>query len=148
METRKRHFAGARGGLRGHQIGDVGAGDQQHQGDQDGERDERAAVILLQARGAGGGGFEHDRLIEEPVDVLLRHAGEAFGAVLFPGARGGVQLGAHRFEGDAGVEKREGAMPGPIVVDAAGCIMVGRKMSVTAPVSVPVKGSGPTPTIS
>ena len=31
---------------------------------------------------------------------------------------------------------------------AAGCIMVGTKISVTVPVSVPVKGSGPTPTIS
>ena len=30
----------------------------------------------------------------------------------------------------------------------AGCIIVGRKMSVTVPVSVPVKLAGPTPTIS
>jgi hypothetical protein len=29
----QRHFAGAGGGLRGHQIGEIGAGDQQNHGD-------------------------------------------------------------------------------------------------------------------
>ena len=43
------HLAGAGCGLRGHEVGDVGAGDQQHESDEDAEPNQSAAVIVLQA---------------------------------------------------------------------------------------------------
>ena len=43
----QRHLARARRGLRGHQVGHVGAGDQQHQRDQDAESQQRTAIVAL-----------------------------------------------------------------------------------------------------
>ena len=60
----------------------------------------------------------------------------------------GVHRLAHRFDGGSGLQLYQRAMPRLVVAQAPRCIIVGTKMSVTVPVSVPVKDSGPTPTIS
>src|ERR1700722_3608209 len=67
-----------RGGLSRHQVGDVSAGDQQHQRHQYTQSRERTAVIFLHIGDAGGGGLEQQRLFEECIHLPFGHSGEAF----------------------------------------------------------------------
>ena len=58
------HFARAGGGLRDHEVGDVGASDEQNEKNENGESEERGANVLLETRGAGGSGVEAQGLVE------------------------------------------------------------------------------------
>ena len=58
-----------------HQVGDVGAGNQQHEADRHHDDDERLTVAILQLRGARGGARERERVAE----ILLEHVGRPVG---------------------------------------------------------------------
>ena len=54
----QRHFTGAGGGLGDHEIGDVGASDEENKENENAESEQSAAVVLLEAGSAGGSGVE------------------------------------------------------------------------------------------
>ena len=60
------------GGARQQEIRDVGAGDEQHQRDDAGQRDQRLAVVLPQLGEAGRGRLQRQRSLEEALQRLGR----------------------------------------------------------------------------
>src|SRR6202034_793170 len=74
------HLMGAGGGLGGHHVGDVDAGDEQNESDHETEDAELPAIVFLQLGDAGAGGMEDKLLIEIAVDGGLGLAAEALGA--------------------------------------------------------------------
>jgi hypothetical protein len=58
------HLLSAGGGLGGHHVGDVDAGDEQDESGQEAEDAERSAIVFLEIGDAGAGGIEDKRLIE------------------------------------------------------------------------------------
>ncbi len=67
----------AGGGLGGHHVGDVDAGDEQDESGEETEDAERSAIVLLEIGDAGTGGREDEGLLEIAVDGCLGHAAEA-----------------------------------------------------------------------
>jgi hypothetical protein len=110
----KRHLAGARRGLRGHQVGDVGAGDHQHQNHEHTQSNQRPAIILLHGGKTCRRGLQYHLLLEPLVDALFGHAGEAFRALHFEGPGDCVQPRAHGFQRGARFQLGQHSSPGGV----------------------------------
>jgi len=68
---------GAGGGLGGHHVGDVDAGDEQDESGQETKDAEVSAIVLLEIGDAGTGGIDDKLLIEKAVDIHLDHSAKA-----------------------------------------------------------------------
>jgi hypothetical protein len=143
----QRHLARPRRRLRRHQVGDVGAGDQQHQRHQHAQP-RAPAVLVLQIRRrprppapaiASASGKRRCSCLLMPVKPLARSSSKARETASSFARTGSTAT--------PGLQRASVRCQVQSSWMAPGCIMVGTKMSVTVPVSVPVKGSGPTPTI-
>src|SRR5271166_788810 len=110
------HLLGAGGGLGGHHVSDVRAGDEQ---DETGQETEVAAIVLLELGDAGPGGIEDKLLIEKAVDGRLGRAAKTLGALGLESAVDGGEMLAERFEVrgrvDVGLQHQEGAVPADTV---------------------------------
>ena len=134
------HFTSPRGGLRNHEIGDVGAGDKKDEQDKNAESEEGAAIVLLKAGSAGRGRRKIESLIEFAGDFPRSFVDPGFGAFGFKGTRDGIEFGAERFDGDAGLDDGESTMPGGIFSNGVWMvIMVREEVGPVVPGSVPGK---------
>src|SRR5271166_3575021 len=109
------HLLGAGGGLGGHHVSDVRAGDEQDETGQETEDAEVAAIVLLELGDAGPGGIEDKLLIEKAVDGRLGRAAKTLGALGLESAVDGGEMLAERLNGggrvDTGFQHQEGAVP-------------------------------------
>ena len=101
--------------MRGHKVGDVGAGDQQHQNNEDAEPDQSAAVIVLQGGDTGSGWLDQDLHLQEHFDVVFRHADKAMGSLGLKVQADSIQLCPQRLDGDAWIDDGQDAEPSTIV---------------------------------
>jgi len=90
--------------LRGHQVGDVCARDQQHERHQSGQRSKRAPIVILQIRNTRWRGSQHKLLVQEIVEALFGHADKSFGSFFFERARICLQFGANGLDGNTGLQ--------------------------------------------
>lgn len=113
------HFPCARGSMRDHEIGDVGASDEEHEENENAKCQEGAAIVVLEARGAGRGWLEVEGLINFEGGQARCFTDIRFGAFGFESAGNGVELGTKRFESDARTDESEGAVPGGVLAGDA-----------------------------
>ena len=107
----QRHLARPRGGLRCHQVGDVGACNQQHQRHQHAQSRQRAAIVFLHIGYAGGRRLQKQFLVQESIDHPFGPSRESLRPLLLPGLKRRAQALADRLGGHARPEPHKRTEP-------------------------------------